>query len=68
VRASAIVVHFPRAKESAQVLFADSDEEIQALAAETAAEPFTTCVRLWRLDRRPEDADAHCRHSRIEPG
>jgi hypothetical protein len=55
-------MHFPRAKESAQVLLAEWDEEIQALAAEAAEQTLAERVRRWRVDRGAEDANAHRGH------
>ena len=62
MRAAAFVMHFPRAKESAQVLLAEWDEEIQALAAEAAEQTLAERVRRWRVDRGAEDANAHRDH------
>ena len=66
MRAAAIVMHFPGEKDPAQVLLAEWDEEIQALAAEAAEQMLAERVRRWRADRRPEDAQRPSR-SRLSP-
>ena len=68
VRAAAIVMHSPRVQESAQVLLAEWDEEIQVLAAEAAEQTLAERVRRWRVDRGAEDAHAHRGHGCVQPG
>jgi len=46
VRAAAVVMHLPRAKDPTQVFLAEWDEKIQALAAEAAQQAVAERVRL----------------------
>jgi hypothetical protein len=58
----------PDAKYPAQMLLPERNQEIQALAAQAAEEPFTIGIRLGRPDRCAENPDTHRGHSRIQPG
>ncbi len=60
-------MELPGAKNPAQMLFAEGNQVIEGLPAETPEQPFTDRVRLRRLDRRAEDADAHRGDRRIKP-
>lgn len=55
VRAAAIVVEPPGAKNPPQVVLLEWNQEVQALPAEAAEEPFTEGVGLGRVDWSAED-------------
>src|SRR5271169_6386941 len=55
VWSSAIVMGNPLAQDRPQMLLAQWDHVIQALAADRSHQPFAVGVRLRRLHRRPSD-------------
>jgi hypothetical protein len=56
----------PLLENSPQVSLVQRNQEIQTLAADTSDEAFAECVRLGRVERRFQDAQAHRLQGRIE--
>jgi hypothetical protein len=68
VRAAAIGVCLPCAKNPSPGVLAERDQEVQALPAETAEQSFTDRVRPGRLNRGAEDPDTHRGDGAVQPG
>ena len=58
----------PLLENSPQVSLVQRNQEIQTLAADTSDEVFAESVRLGRVERRFQDAQAHRLQGRIEFG
>ena len=58
----------PLPENSPQVSLVQRNQEIQTLAADTSDEAFAESVRLGRMERRFQDAQAHRLQGRIELG
>ena len=56
----------PLPENSPQVSLVQRNQEIQTLAADTCDEAFAESVRLGRVERRFQDAQAHRLQGRIE--
>src|SRR5258708_503324 len=56
----------PLLDNSAQVSLVQPNQEIQTLAADTSDEAFAESVRLWSVEWRFQDAQAHRLQGRIE--
>ena len=56
----------PLVENSPQVSLVQRNQEIQTLAADTSDEAFAKSVRLGRVERRFQDAQAHRLQGRIE--
>ena len=67
VRAPAVIMELPDAKNPPQMILPERSQEVQTLATETAEEALTIGVRRWRPDWRPEDADTHRSDGGVEP-
>ena len=68
MRVAAIGVHPPHAGNMSQVIFAERDQEVEALSPKGADQAVTKGVGLRRLGRGAEDADAHRGDSGVDPG
>jgi len=54
-----VVMSHPLLENSPQVSLVQRNQEIQTLAADTSDEVFAESVRLGRVERRFQDAQAH---------
>ena len=68
MRAAAIGMEPPCAKDLAPRVFAEGNQRIEALPTEASESPVTQRVRLRRVDRRAEAANTPRRDGRVESG
>ena len=66
VWASAVVMHGPALQNHLQLALAEWDQEVQALATQSSAEPLANGVRFRRQHRSAQDPHAHVRHRPVE--
>src|SRR5215472_10921123 len=66
MRPAPVVMHYPLGDRHLQMTFVDRDQEVEALAAQASAEPFTDRIGSRRPNRCPKNSHAEARHFHIQ--
>src|SRR5215469_13778070 len=67
MRPAPVVMDYPLGDRYLQMAFVDRDQEVEALAAQASAEPFTDCVGPGRPNRSSKHSHSQACHFLIQP-
>src|SRR5262245_13424613 len=67
MRPAPVVMDYPFGDRYLQMAFVDRDQEVEALAAQASAEPFTDCVGPGRPNRSSKHSHSQACHFLIQP-
>src|SRR5262249_11211354 len=67
MRPAPVVMDYPLGDRHLQMAFVDRDQEVEALAAQASAEPFTDCVGPGRPNRSSKHSHSQACHFLIQP-